>query len=551
MVEMEQLTGKQLGPYRVVAPIGAGGMATVYQAYQPGMDRYVALKILPQHLARDPQFLARFQHEAKIIANLQHPHILPVFDFGEAENYTYLVMPFVATGTLAATLHGQPLPIEQIDRIISQVGDALDYAHSYQIIHRDVKPSNVLIDARGNCLLTDFGIAKMVAGTVQLTVTGGIVGTPAYMSPEQAQGASIDPRSDIYALGVVLYELATGRVPFTAETPLAVVLKHIHDPLPPPRTLNPGIPDSLERIILKALAKDPIDRYQTAADLVRAMHEALRRELAQPAPAESADQQSYTTIKLRPSGQTPNLSPSSSMPRLSLYRIARDRWRIIVGLGVLLLVVLALGRRFVGVPFSIPGAPPREPAAAGSPTLPAQTPLVVVPAEPDWIAIGGTWIGPNDGVVHGETAAFEGLYLYRQTYTDFTFTTEAQAVDREASVAFRMQDANNGYVVIMIPTGAIGGNPGIYLAKRVQGVYSFLASTQQHLPAVGQWASISIQVLGMRMQVSVNGTVVLDVADTAVPHFTQGRIGFRIYGDTAAPCHANFRNMQLPPAEQR
>jgi serine/threonine protein kinase len=238
---MEQLIGKQLGPYRVIAPLGAGGMAAVYQAYQPGMDRSVALKILPRHLALDPQFVTRFQHEATIIANLQHPHILPVFDFGEADGYTYLVMPFVASGTLAGTLRGQPLPLAQVHRIITQLGDALDYAHSHGIIHRDVKPSNVLLDERGNCLLTDFGIAKIVAATVQLTLPGGIIGTPAYMSPEQGPGATVDRRSDIYALGVLLYELTTGRVPFMAETPLAIVLKHLHDPLPPPRTLNPAL----------------------------------------------------------------------------------------------------------------------------------------------------------------------------------------------------------------------------------------------------------------------------------------------------------------------
>src|SRR3990167_6529860 len=162
---MEDLTGKQLGPYQVTAPLGEGGMAAVYKAYHPAMDRYVALKILPRHFASDPLFVARFQQEAKVIAKLQHPHILPVFDFGEADGYTYLVMPFIQSGTLANRMAGNPLPWPQIRAIISQVGDALDYAHARGLIHRDVKPSNVLIDERGNCLLTDFGIAKMVEGT--------------------------------------------------------------------------------------------------------------------------------------------------------------------------------------------------------------------------------------------------------------------------------------------------------------------------------------------------------------------------------------------------
>jgi len=182
---MEDLTGKQFGPYQVVTPLGEGGMAAVYKAYHPVMDRYVALKILPRHFANDPQFISRFQQEAKILARLQHPHILQVFDFGEADGYTYIVMPFIESGTLTNLMQGQPRPLAQVRRIISQIGDALDYAHQRGLIHRDVKPSNVLMDERSNCLLTDFGLAKIVEGSIHLTTSGMILGTPAYMSPEQ------------------------------------------------------------------------------------------------------------------------------------------------------------------------------------------------------------------------------------------------------------------------------------------------------------------------------------------------------------------------------
>ncbi len=268
---MEDLTGKQLGPYQVVAPLGEGGMAAVYKAYQPGMDRYVALKILPRKLAEDPQFVGRFNQEAKVLAKLQHPHILPVFDFGEADGYTYIVMPFVESGTLADLLRGQPLPLKQIRSIISQIGGALHYAHTHGLVHRDVKPSNVLVDESGNCLLTDFGIAKMVEGTAKFTSTGGVIGTPAYMSPEQGRGEKLDGRSDIYSLGIMLFEMATGRVPFNAETPLAIIFKHISDPLPMPRTINPALPESVERVILKALAKNPEERFQKAEEMVEAL----------------------------------------------------------------------------------------------------------------------------------------------------------------------------------------------------------------------------------------------------------------------------------------
>jgi hypothetical protein len=272
---VEDLTGKQLGPYRVVAPLGEGGMAAVYKAYQAGMDRYVAIKILPRYFASDPHFVGRFEQEAKVLARLLHPHILPVHDYGEVDGYTYIVMPFVESGTLADLLGGAPLPLAQIRRIVAQVGDALDYAHSQGVIHRDVKPSNILVDRRGNCLLTDFGIAKMVEGSIHFTRTGGIVGTPAYMSPEQITGEELDGRSDVYSLGIVLYEMATGRPPYRAETPPAIFVKHLHDPLPPPRKLNPTLPETVERVILRALAKRREDRYATAGDMVQALRIAI------------------------------------------------------------------------------------------------------------------------------------------------------------------------------------------------------------------------------------------------------------------------------------
>jgi basic membrane protein A len=272
---MEDLTGRQLGPYQIVAPLGEGGMAAVFRAYQPGMERYVALKILPRHFADDPEFAARFQREARILAQLQHPHILPVFDYGQVEGYSFIVMPFVPSGTLTDSIQGQPLPLPRIRQVISQVGDALSYAHGRGLVHRDVKPSNVLIDESGNCLLTDFGLARMVEASVNLTAIGTLMGTPAYMSPEQGSGSKIDSRSDIYSLGIILYEMATGRVPYRAETPVAVVVMHTSAPLPLPRSVNPDLPEAVERVILKALARNPDDRYQTAEDLVAALKRAI------------------------------------------------------------------------------------------------------------------------------------------------------------------------------------------------------------------------------------------------------------------------------------
>jgi serine/threonine protein kinase len=272
---VEDLTGKQFGSYQIVAPLGEGGMAAVYKAYQPAMERFVAIKVLPRHMSASEEFVARFRREAKLVAQLQHPHILPVFDYGESEGYPYIVMPFILSGTLADILHKQRTSLAEARRIISQIGDALSYAHARGMVHRDIKPSNILIDERGNCLLTDFGLARMTEAGEKLTASGATMGTPAYMSPEQGRGAGVDPRSDIYSLGIILYEMLTGRVPYTAETPIAVVFKHVQDPLPSARKYNPSLSEALELVLLKSLAKNPDDRYQTADAFVQAVQGAI------------------------------------------------------------------------------------------------------------------------------------------------------------------------------------------------------------------------------------------------------------------------------------
>ncbi len=274
---MFDLIGKTIGPYRVIEQIGVGGMATVYKAYQPSMDRYVAIKILPHYLSQDAEFVKRFQREARAIAKLEHAHILPVHDYGEYEGIAYIVMRYVEAGTLKERMARGQLPLDEIDRLVGQIGGALDYAHRLGVIHRDIKPGNVLLDTQGDTYLSDFGLARMMEVTQQLTGSGVGVGTPAYMSPEQGQGVKVDHRSDIYSLGVILYEMVTGRVPYEAETPMAVMIKHITDPLPLPRTVKPDVPEPIERVILRALAKNPADRFQTAGDMVQALAVAVRK----------------------------------------------------------------------------------------------------------------------------------------------------------------------------------------------------------------------------------------------------------------------------------
>src|SRR6478672_2334264 len=276
---MSDLTGKTLGRYRIVERIGRGGMADVYKAYQPSLDRYVAIKVLHPFLLEEDGSRERFQREARSVAALRHPNIVQVFDFDTEGDDYFMVMEYVDGPNLKAVMHeqaaaGTRLSLDRIDEIITAIGGALAYAHRQGMIHRDVKPHNILFTSAGQPLLTDFGIAKIVSGGSQ-SLSGALSGTPAYMSPEQGRGAPLDARTDIYSLGVVLYEMVTGRVPFDADTPFAVVIKHINDPLPLPHTVVPDVPPALARVILKAMAKAPEDRYATAAELVQATHQAV------------------------------------------------------------------------------------------------------------------------------------------------------------------------------------------------------------------------------------------------------------------------------------
>ncbi|HCB01440.1 MAG TPA: hypothetical protein DEP19_03570 [Anaerolineae bacterium] len=252
-------------------------MASVYKAYQASMDRNVAIKVLPKQLAESQEFVKRFQQEARTIAKLEHPYILPVFDYGEENGTTYFVMRYLEAGTLKEKIQAGPLSLKEIDRIFTQLADALGYAHAQGVIHRDLKPANTLVDANGNLFLTDFGIAKLLeSASPRLTQTDAILGTPAYISPEQAAALDVDQRSDIYSLGIILYEMVTGRVPFTADTPLAVILKHLQDPLPLPSKIKPDISPTIEQVILKALAKNPDDRFANTDDFLSTWKDALK-----------------------------------------------------------------------------------------------------------------------------------------------------------------------------------------------------------------------------------------------------------------------------------
>jgi len=326
------LNGAIVGQYHIIKQIGKGGMATVYKAYQPNLDRYVAIKVLTTDLSDTTDFVARFEREARAVAKLRHRNILTIFDYGRQAEVFYLVMEYVGGGTLMERL-GWPQDLAYAVSIVSQVGDALAHAHRQGLIHRDVKPGNILMAGEDWPLLSDFGLAKMLEDSLHLTASGASVGTPQYMSPEQAEGLKVDQRSDIYSLGIVLYEALTGRPPFGTDSPAAMVLRRMNEPPVPPRALRSDLPQEMERIILKALAKSPADRYPRMEEFLADLQTAF------PLPANGA-----INGLPGPTGQpaafvaTPVPVETPRLPR----RRSFSRARFAIGTVLLLILALAL-----------------------------------------------------------------------------------------------------------------------------------------------------------------------------------------------------------------
>ncbi len=354
------MSTRKIGKYDVIERLGRGGMAEVFRAYQSSLDRYVAIKVLHAFLADDPEFKSRFEREAQNVAKLRHPNIVQVYDFEydpAGESY-YMVMELIDGPTLKDRINtlaeqDRLLEIGDVVRIVREAAGALAYAHSRNMIHRDVKPANLMIDHDERVVLTDFGIAKIVTGA-QFTATGGMVGTPAYMAPEQGLGEAGDERSDLYSLGIILFQLLSGHLPYDAETPLATILRHLNTPTPSVRQFNPNISESMDRIVQKAIAKEAADRYQTAAEFIDDLQR-IDRELHGGPPAAIAV--SPAAAPASGSGLIPvvpsPLSPSEPdephdtlpLPKTEPTATIRSRppQRSYVRLTVLLLVLLGVG----------------------------------------------------------------------------------------------------------------------------------------------------------------------------------------------------------------
>jgi serine/threonine protein kinase len=398
-----QLIGTTLGQYRITEQIGEGGMATVYKAYQPSLDRFVAIKVLAALHARTPGFKERFFREAKAVAQLSHPNILPVYDVGMENDICYLVMKCIV-GCSMRDLMGDKMELRQVCRYIDQVSGALDHAHERGIIHRDIKSHNLLLEGEW-VFLMDFGIAKIMEASTVLTSAGELMGTPCYMSPEQASGKPVDHRTDIYSLGIVLYEMITGTVPFKGETPYGVIYKHIHEALPLPRNFRPDLPEIVERVVLKALAKSPDQRYDSAGRLAEALREAVASTtptVAQKSPQASSspqdDASTRTLLKSPPAQETEPMIPppgptvaeeSGSPPR-------RSRPAVLITASVLLILAGALAAvLYHGGLLRVPGPAPDQ-ARRETPT-PARSATLQVESTPPAAAIH------VDGVHRGVT----------------------------------------------------------------------------------------------------------------------------------------------------
>ncbi len=345
------LIGQKLGKYEIIELLGQGGMATVYKGYQADIDRFVAIKVLPPHPGQNSNFIDRFRLEARTIAQLQHPHILPMHDYGTEKDVLYLVMSYVSGGSLKDRIAQGPMTLNEVEVLLRQIASAMDYAHRHGVLHRDIKPDNVLIDSEGHALLADFGVAKILKGDTSggLTATGGVLGTPAYMAPEQGQGMDLTPEADIYSLGVIVYEMLTGHQPFSADTPMQVVLKHITEPVPNILNGEVDLPAGLEPVMRQVLAKQPEQRYDSAMafaqEFLRAIHQNTTAinvaQVARPRKAVTVDSTTAASAPLvAPPPPTPTNPTNPTNPEIIISQSGMNPLVLLGGFAIIAIMVV-------------------------------------------------------------------------------------------------------------------------------------------------------------------------------------------------------------------
>lgn len=386
----DTLTGKKIGKYLIKEKLGSGGMAEVYKGYQENLDRFVAIKLMHAFLVADQDFLNRFQREARAMASLNHPNIVGVYDFDVyGENSYYLVMEYIRGGTLKERLEqlarqGERLPLTDVVKMIAEIADALAYAHRRDMVHRDIKPANIMLNEdTGRAVLTDFGIVKLMGSqSMAFTATGALIGTPAYMSPEQALGKSGDHRVDIYSLGVMLFQMVTGTLPYDADTPLAVVMQHVNSPTPEPSSLIPDIPWGLQEVIMKAMAKSPEERFGSAGEMAAALRAvdlsatSSRPVAAVPPPSPSMDYPTPAKTEVMVPVSDTAVAPP---PTITTQTKKRPAW-LLPAIGVILLLAIVGGVLAANGAFS---SDPTPTAAAVVETIATEEPTSTNTPEPD------------------------------------------------------------------------------------------------------------------------------------------------------------------------
>jgi serine/threonine protein kinase len=597
---MDNLIGKTLGQYQIVQVAGKGGMAVVYKAFQPSLNRYVALKVLPDYLAQDEQFVMRFEQEARAAAALRHPNIMVIYDVGQEDNTHFIAAEYLEGVTLSQALAAQrgPLPLPRIVNIINQLASALDFAHQRGLVHRDIKPSNAFIGADDHVTLTDFGIAKALQGGAQMTRTGTMVGTPEYMSPEQAEGRPIDQRSDNYSLGVMLYQLLTGRVPFQAETPTAVLLAHLTQAPQPPTQLNPDIPPAVEAVVMRSLAKRPEDRFPTAGELARALAQAASgapalayapptvipgRPTRTPCPwdfpgVRTCQEQTPPPIRVPTAPQPGDAPHTPAPPPLPSQRKSGGgvKWLLWGGLATAALALVCV----VGLVslFAIrssggkPTAPPNVPlVTSASDTTPpstetAPTPVASVLFDDDFQSQQASedkgWsFEPGDYVDYVWSAGkmtvsvkkknWLGLNWPDGDYDDFGVEIEAQpetSAYTEYGIVFRVSGSSDArsYYIFGVTT-----NGKYYLQKKLDGKWADpdpVSATSSQTIMPGQVKNV-LRVLarGQEIQLYINGSLVNTVTDDSISSGSVGIFAGTGDNDSAA---AAFSRVTVLDAEQ-
>jgi serine/threonine-protein kinase len=566
---------KQIGRYEIIEELGRGGMATVYLAYDPRFERQVAIKVLPRQFTHDPTFRARFEREARTIAQLEHSTIVPVYDFGEENEQPYIVMRYMTGGTLAGKLREGPLTISEVVAIFKRIASALDEAHSSGIVHRDLKPANIMFDKKGEAYLADFGIVKVAESTAAYTGSA-IIGTPAYMSPEQARGESdIDGRSDVYTLGVIIFESLSGQMPYEAETPMGIAMKHILEPIPDILAVRRDLPNQVVLVISKAMAKNPDNRYPTANSLVMEL-EKLEEEFAekptmfptgldvpkQRKPPDSSDQllpeqpiHTSPPSKQHPPSQPPPILPSSDQIPLSQrepssgesYHIPESAaiprrkrswgiWVLIVGT---VIVLGAVSLVIAGVGYSVIFGDKATQGATTTP-LPILTPTPEITID---LLYSDDFSDPNSGwdrysSEEGETEYHnEGyrLLIYKtdwiiwsnpgKNFTDVQIEVDAQKIggvdDNMFGVICRYVDSDNFYAGVISSDGYYG------ILKRQMGsmLYFIHADNMLEDDAILQGNTsnhITLKCNGSLITLFVNDVNLVQVEDT---EFASGDVG--------------------------